>query len=139
MVKPVAKEDAVVTAPKETEPLGKEPEVTAPKEETEAAAPTQMEVPRDETPEIEYDPYSTIDHPAIEASVAATQDEEDGPGVFDKPTYEEIKEYEARKRKEKKEKKEHRKLFNFTWTKHILGKVGETVGELYNDMNDEEV
>ena len=139
VVKPVAKEDAVVTAPKETEPLGKEPEVTAPKEETEAAAPTQMEVPRDETPEIEYDPYSTIDHPAIEASVAATQDEEDGPGVFDKPTYEEIKEYEARKRKEKKEKKEHRKLFNFTWTKHILGKVGETVGELYNDMNDEEV
>ena len=136
VIKPVAT-DATVTDPKETEPIGKEPEVIAPKEET--AVPAQREEPRDEAPETEYDPYSTIEHPAIEASVAATQDEDEGPGVFDKPTDEEIKEYEAKKRKERKEKKEHRKLFNFTWTKHILGKVGETVGELYNDMNDEEV
>ena len=139
VVKPVATKDAAVTAPKETESIGKEPEAIAPMEETESAAPTQREEPRDGAPETEYDPYSAIEHPAIEASVAATQDEDEGPGVFDKPTDEEIKEYEAKKRKERKEKKEHRKLFNFTWTKHILGKVGETVGELYNDMNDEEV
>ena len=43
------------------------------------------------------------------------------------------------KQKEKKERKEHRKLFNFTWTKHFLGKVGETVGGLYDEMNNEEV
>ena len=139
VVKPVATKDAAVTAPKKTESIGKEPEAIAPMEETESAAPTQREEPRDGAPETEYDPYSAIEHPAIEASVAATQDEDEGPGVFDKPTDEEIKEYEAKKRKERKEKKEHRKLFNFTWTKHILGKVGETVGELYNDMNDEEV
>ena len=39
----------------------------------------------------------------------------------------------------KKKRKEHRKLFNFTWTKHFLGKVGETVGGLYDEMNNEEV
>ena len=36
--------------------------------------------------------------------------------------------------KKEKEKK-HRSLFNFTWTKHIK----ETVAELYDDMNNEEV
>lgn len=141
VVNPVVTEDAAVTAPKEPEVIRQEPETIASKEEAaaEKTDPAPREDPHNQSPETEYDPYSTIDHPTIEASVAATQDEDDGPGVFDKPTDEEIKEYESRKRKEKKEKKEHRKLFNFTWTKHFLGKVGETVGELYNDMNDEEV
>ena len=141
VVKPVVTEDAAVTAPKEPEVIRQEPETIASKEEaaTEKTDPAPREDPHNQVPETNYDPYSTIDHPTIEASVAATQDEDEGPGVFDKPTDEEIKEYESRKRKEKKEKKEHRKLFNFTWTKHFLGKVGETVGELYNDMNDEEV
>ena len=141
VVKPVVAEETAITAPKSQDTIIKEPEAIVSKDEavTEDTTPASREEPGNEVPETEYDPYSTIEHPTIEASVAATQNEDEGPGVFDKPTDEEIKEYEARKRKEKKEKKEHRKLFNFTWTKHILGKVGETVGELYNDMNDEEV
>ena len=141
VVKPVVAEEAAITAPKSQDTIIKEPEAIVSKDEavTEDTTPASREEPGNEVPETEYDPYSTIEHPTIEASVAATQNEDEGPGVFDKPTDEEIKEYEAKKRKERKEKKEHRKLFNFTWTKHILGKVGETVGELYNDMNDEEV
>lgn len=141
VVKPVVAEEAAITAPKSQDTIIKEPEAIVSKDEavTEDTTHASREEPGNEVPETEYDPYSTIEHPTIEASVAATQNEDEGPGVFDKPTDEEIKEYEAKKRKERKEKKEHRKLFNFTWTKHILGKVGETVGELYNDMNDEEV
>ena len=97
------------------------------------------EEPHGDASESEYDPYSTIGQPAIEASVAATQGEDDGPGVFDKPTKEEIKDYENRKRKEKEEKKMRRSLFNFTWTKHLMDKVGEKVGDLYDEMNNEEV
>ena len=48
---------------------------------------------------------------------------------------EEIKEYKNRKREKKEKEKKHRSLFNFTWTKHIK----ETVAELYDDMNNEEV
>lgn len=59
--------------------------------------------------------------------------------MFDEPTAEEIKDYEDRKRKEKKERKERRGLFNFTWTKHIVDKFGEKVGDLYDEMSNEEV
>ena len=97
--------------------------------------------PQDEPREIndEPDPYSQIEHPAIEATVAADPGEDDGPGIFDRPTDEEIKEYEEKKRKEKKEKKEHRKLFNFKWMKHTLNNVGETFGKLYDEIDNEEV
>lgn len=142
VVKPAVAEDvAIATVPKEPEALSQEPEAAAPEEKattTETVSATHEE-PHEEIPETEYDPYSATAHSSIEASVAATQNEDEEPGVFDKPTDEEIKEHEARKQKEKKERKEHRKLFNLTWTKHILGKVSATVGDLYNDMNDEEV
>ena len=134
VVKPATPKDVAATAPKE-------PEAVTPEEKAATAetASATKEEPCEEILETENDPYSAMDHSSIEASVAAAQEEE-GPGVFDKPTDEEINEYEARKRKEKKEKKEHRRLFNnFTWTKHFLGKVGETVGGLYEDMKDEEV
>lgn len=150
VVKPAATEDAAATAPNEQEVTSQEPGAAAQEEKVttdEGASVTRDEPhdevredePHDEVPETEYDPYSTIEPPTIEPSVAATQNEDDGPGVFDKPTDKEVKEYEARKQKEKKERKEHRKLFNFTWTKHFLGKVGETVGGLYDEMNNEEV
>ena len=140
VVKPAA-EDAAATAPNEQEVTSQEPGAAAPEEKvtTDEGASVTRDEPHDEVPETEYDPYSTIEPPTIEPSVAATQNEDDGPGVFDKPTDKEVKEYEARKQKEKKERKEHRKLFNFTWTKHFLGKVGETVGGLYDEMNNEEV
>ena len=140
-VKPAATEDAAATAPNEQEVTSQEPGAAAQEEKvtTDEGASVTRDEPHDEVPETEYDPYSTIEPPTIEPSVAATQNEDDGPGVFDKPTDKEVKEYEARKQKEKKERKEHRKLFNFTWTKHFLGKVGETVGGLYDEMNNEEV
>lgn len=141
VVKPAVAEDAAATAPNEQEVTSQEPEAAAPEEKvtTDERASVTRDEPHDEVPETEYDPYSTIEPPTIEPSVAATQNEDDGPGVFDKPTDKEVKEYEARKQKEKKERKEHRKLFSFTWTKHFLGKVGETVGGLYDEMNNEEV
>lgn len=141
VVKPTAAEDAAATAPNEQEVTSQEPGAAAQEEKvtTDEGASVTRNEPHDEVPETEYDPYSTIEPPTIEPSVAATQNEDDGPGVFDKPTDKEVKEYEARKQKEKKERKEHRKLFNFTWTKHFLGKVGETVGGLYDEMNNEEV
>lgn len=141
VVKPAVSEDAAATAPNEQEVTSQEPEAAAPEEKvtTDESASVTRDEPHDEVPETEYDPYSTIEPPTIEPSVAATQNEDDGPGVFDKPTDKEVKEYEARKQKEKKERKEHRKLFSFTWTKHFLGKVGETVGGLYDEMNNEEV
>lgn len=141
VVKPTAAEDAAATAPNEQEVTSQEPGAAAQEEKvtTDEGASVTRDEPHDEVPETEYDPYSTIEPPTIEPSVAATQNEDDGPGVFDKPTDKEVKEYEARKQKEKKERKEHRKLFNFTWTKHFLGKVGETVGGLYDEMNNEEV
>ena len=140
-VNPAATEDAAATAPNEQEVTSQEPGAAAQEEKvtTDEGASVTRDEPHDEVPETEYDPYSTIEPPTIEPSVAATQNEDDGPGVFDKPTDKEVKEYEARKQKEKKERKEHRKLFNFTWTKHFLGKVGETVGGLYDEMNNEEV
>ena len=141
VAKPAAAEDAAATAPNEQEVTSQEPGAAAQEEKvtTDEGASVTRDEPHDEVPETEYDPYSTIEPPTIEPSVAATQNEDDGPGVFDKPTDKEVKEYEARKQKEKKERKEHRKLFNFTWTKHFLGKVGETVGGLYDEMNNEEV
>lgn len=141
VVKPAATEDAAATAPNEQEVTSQEPGAAAQEEKvtTDEGASVTRDEPHDEVRETEYDPYSTIEPPTIEPSVAATQNEDDGPGVFDKPTDKEVKEYEARKQKEKKERKEHRKLFNFTWTKHFLGKVGETVGGLYDEMNNEEV
>lgn len=90
---------------------------------------------RQEEPEDDYDPYSQTNHPTIEETVASGREEEDERGVFDPPTSEEIKEYKNRKREKKEKEKKHRSLFNFTWTKHIK----ETVAELYDDMNNEEV
>lgn len=90
---------------------------------------------RQEEPEDNYDPYSQTNHPTIEETVASGREEEDERGVFDPPTPEEIKEYKNRKREKKEKEKKHRSLFNFTWTKHIK----ETVAELYDDMNNEEV
>lgn len=106
-----------------------------------STSPLQEESPKNEANEVELDPYSQIENPVIEAAVAAAQeeDDDDGSGVFDKPTEKEINEYQKKKAQEKIKKKEHKKLFNFTWTKHILGKVGETVGGLYDEMNNEEV
>ena len=90
---------------------------------------------RQEEPEDDYDPYSQTNPPTIEETVASGREEEDERGVFDPPTPEEIKEYKNRKREKKEKEKKHRSLFNFTWTKHIK----ETVAELYDDMNNEEV
>ncbi len=135
----VAKTDSA-TAQNESEPVMREPEVPAHEEKAAAAVETAMppkEEPRDEVVEADYDPYSAANNSSIEDSVAAGQDEEDdGPGVFDEPTEAEIKEFEDRKRKEKKER---RKLFNLKWTKHLLGKMGERVGELYDEMDKEEI
>jgi len=95
----------------------------------------RQEETRQEEPEDDYAPYSQTNHPTIEETVASGREEEDERGVFDPPTPEEIKEYKNRKREKKEKEKKHRSLFNFTWTKHIK----ETVAELYDDMNNEEV
>ena len=139
VTRPVLAEDTSNASRESRKAAVQEPAPSVP-EEHEATAETDSATVKEaatEVAEAAYDPNPETS--SIEASVAAAQDEDEGPGVFDKPTDKEMQDYEERKRKEKKERKEHRNMFNFKWTKHLLGKVGEKVGVLYDEMNNEEV
>ncbi|MBO6248372.1 MAG: hypothetical protein J6N54_06135, partial [Bacteroidales bacterium] len=74
----------------------------------------------------------------IEASVIAAQ--EDGPSVFDPPTPEEIKAAGERKgQKPQKPPRPPRSKPKFTWFKHIQSGFSKAVGEIFDDMENEDV
>lgn len=139
----IIKPSAAVQAAQEVieeQPVSETVEMPAsePAEEVRPEPEATPEPPKEE--EIKYDPYSqAVEHPAIEDTVADGQEDDEtiGSNVFSAPTREEVKEYEKKKRDRKKEKKSHGGLF--VWTRHVLGKVTEKVGTLYDDMNNEEV
>ncbi len=123
------------------EPVFLEHETEVPAQENKVTADGMELHPAEEpvhefTDDVEHDPYAPSGHPAIEESVAAAQEEEEGPTVFDKPTKEEVRDFEKKKLEDRKaEKKKSKGLFSFKWTKHIK----ETMEGLYDGMKDEEV
>lgn len=123
------------------EPVSLEHETEVPAQENKVTAAGMEPHPAEEpvhefTDDVEHDPYAPSAHPAIEESVAAAQEEEEGPTVFDKPTKEEVRDFEKKKLEDRKaEKKKSKGLFSFKWTKHIK----ETMEGLYDGMKDEEV
>lgn len=106
-----------------------------------AAAVRVDEAPANVQVNLEDSTYGPA-NPSIEPSVAAGQEDERSgdegrdkeTDVFDKPTDEQIKEYESAKRKEKKEQKKKKKV-EFTWIKHLR----DEMGNMFDDMNKEEV
>ncbi len=77
------------------------------------------------------------EEPAIEASVIAAQ-EEDGPSVFDDYTPDEIKKAKDRKKERQKERKPLPKP-KFTWFKHIQNTISKAAGDIFDDMENEEI
>lgn len=81
------------------------------------------------------------EEPAIEATVIAAQ--EDGPSVFDPYTPEELKAAENRSKgfklpKAPKPPKERKKP-KFTWFKHIQNTISKAAGDIFDDMENEEI
>ena len=83
-----------------------------------------------------------VTEPAIEAAVIAAQDE-GGSTVFDEPTEEEVREYEQRKadkgNKPPKPPKKPRTKPKFTWFKHIQSTISKAAGDIFDDMENEEI
>ncbi|GEM_PF-209150 len=77
------------------------------------------------------------EEPAIEASVIAAQEEE-GPSVFDDYTPDEIKKAKDRKKERQKERKPLPKP-KFTWFKHIQNTISKAAGDIFDDMENEEI
>ena len=113
------------TAPKQEE---------APTVEEDIPAVTEpVEVPAEE-PTVETQPEDA----PIEPTVIAAQEE--GPSVFDDYTKQEIDEYVQKKKDKKKEPKVKKpKRPQFTWIKHLQGSISDTVGKIFDGMENEEV
>ena len=83
-----------------------------------------------------------VAEPAIEAAVIAAQDE-GGSTVFDEPTEEEVREYEQRKadkgNKPPKPPRKPRTKPKFTWFKHIQSTISKAAGDIFDDMENEEI
>ena len=77
------------------------------------------------------------EEPAIEASVIAAQEEE-GPSVFDDYTPDEIKKAKDRRKERQKERKPLPKP-KFTWFKHIQNTISKAAGDIFDDMENEEI
>ena len=76
--------------------------------------------------------------PAIEESVISAQVDE-STNVFDQPTEEEIKAAKIRKRKKPTGPREPRPKPQFTWLKHIQSTITKVTGDIFDDMENEEV
>ncbi len=102
---------------------------------------TQTEVAVNETVEAPEE-TEVVTEPAIEAAVIAAQDE-GGSTVFDEPTEEEVREYEQRKadkgNKPPKPPKKPRTKPKFTWFKHIQSTISKAAGDIFDDMENEEI
>ena len=101
----------------------------------------QTEVAVNETVEVPEE-TEAVTEPAIEAAVIAAQDE-GGSTVFDEPTEEEVREYEQRKadkgNKPPKPPKKPRTKPKFTWFKHIQSTISKAAGDIFDDMENEEI
>ena len=90
----------------------------------------------------DMDEAKAPEEPAIEASVIAAQ-EEDGPSVFDPYTPEELKAAEDRSKGSKQPKAQkppkERKKPKFTWFKHIQNTISKAAGDIFDDMENEEI
>ena len=64
--------------------------------------------------------------------------EEDGPSVFDDYTPDEIKKAKDRKKERQKERKPLPKP-KFTWFKHIQNTISKAAGDIFDDMENEEI
>ena len=102
---------------------------------------TQTEVAVNETVEAPEE-TEVVTEPAIEAAVIAAQDE-GGSTVFDEPTEEEVREYEQRKadkgNKPPKPPRKPRTKPKFTWFKHIQSTISKAAGDIFDDMENEEI
>ncbi len=102
---------------------------------------TQTEVAVNETVEAPEE-TDAVTEPAIEAAVIAAQDE-GGSTVFDEPTEEEVREYEQRKadkgNKPPKPPRKPRTKPKFTWFKHIQSTISKAAGDIFDDMENEEI
>ncbi|MBR0531169.1 MAG: rod shape-determining protein, partial [Bacteroidales bacterium] len=102
---------------------------------------TQTEVADNETVEAPEE-TEVVTEPAIEAAVIAAQDE-GGSTVFDEPTEEEVREYEQRKadkgNKPPKPPRKPRTKPKFTWFKHIQSTISKAAGDIFDDMENEEI
>ena len=85
----------------------------------------------------DLDEEKAPEEPAIEASVIAAQEEE-GPSVFDDYTPDEIKKAKDRKKERQKERKPLPKP-KFTWFKHIQNTISKAAGDIFDDMENEEI
>ncbi|MBR5175595.1 MAG: cell division protein FtsA [Bacteroidales bacterium] len=85
---------------------------------------------------------AVVTEPAIEEAVIAAQDE-GGSTVFDEPTEEELKEYEKRKgekgNKPPKPPRKPRTRPTFTWFKHIQSTISKAAGDIFDDMENEDI
>ena len=90
----------------------------------------------------DMDEAKAPEEPSIEASVIAAQ-EEDGPSVFDPYTPEELKAAEDRSKGSKQPKAQkppkERKKPKFTWFKHIQNTISKAAGDIFDDMENEEI
>ena len=90
----------------------------------------------------DMDEAKAPEEPAIEASVIAAQ-EEYGPSVFDPYTPEELKAAEDRSKGSKQPKAQkppkERKKPKFTWFKHIQNTISKAAGDIFDDMENEEI
>ena len=102
---------------------------------------TQTEVAVNETVEAPEE-TEVVTEPAIEAAVIAAQDE-GGSTVFDEPTEEEVRKYEQRKadkgNKPPKPPRKPRTKPKFTWFKHIQSTISKAAGDIFDDMENEEI
>ena len=102
---------------------------------TDAADSESLDVILSEVKDL--DEEKVPEEPAIEASVIAAQEEE-GPSVFDDYTPDEIKKAKDRKKERQKERKPLPKP-KFTWFKHIQNTISKAAGDIFDDMENEEI
>jgi len=109
----------------------------SPKPEQVPAAVAEMIPDKPEvSPAIEQEPEPVIpeEKPIEDSVIAATPDYE--PTVFDEPTPEEIE--EAKERKTLKKPRDRQKP-KFTWFKHLQNSITKSMGEIFDDIENEEV
>ena len=106
---------------------------------TDAADSESLDVILSEAKDL--DEEKAPEEPAIEATVIAAQ--EDGPSVFDPYTPEELKAANDRSKGSKQPKApkppRERKKPKFTWFKHIQNTISKAAGDIFDDMENEEI
>lgn len=124
------------TAPKQVDPVSTAVETEVQPSTVEVTEPAIQSISKDveKDPDPSVTPIPQEEDMPIEATVIAAQEEE-GPSVFDDYTKQEIKDYNDKKEKEKKP----RRRPQFKWIKHIQSSISKSVGDIFDNMENEEV